>query len=240
MNIERLPLALGVQLLKRFIGRQPRKRAVRPRRVTMPYINQDILHGLTSVNINHPDFQAQRNTRLIFTNILAQSLAARVEVRSIAGFRRENAGPVPDEVIFGGLGVDGVVCLGGAGVNGEATAAEGMRALHLIDLWATFLGKVLVGLDGCCVGGWCVGFFVSLVYLGVLGIDCTRNEGAQAEQRQKERLGDHGCCQCSESYLDPLSVFTWHGPIYARLHYIGINRALLASGAIPPFHDSAL
>lgn len=234
VEIERLPLALGVHLLKRIIGRQPRKRAVRPRRIAMPDINQDIPHGLTSININNPDLQTQRNTRLILSNILPESLAARVEVRPVTCLGSENAGPVPDEVVFGGLGVDGVVCFAGAGVDGEGAAAEGVGALHLIDLWAAFLGEVLVGLDGCWVGGWCVGFFVSLVYLGVFGVSCTRNKSAQAEQRQEDGFGDHGCCQCSKNYPDPLPMFTWHNPIYARLHYIGINGHFLPAAQFRP------
>lgn len=172
MKIKRLPLVLlGVHLLKRIIGRQSRKRAIRPRRITMPDINQDILHRLTGININNPDLQTQRNTGLIFPDILSEGLTARIEVRPVTGFRRENAGPVADEVVFGGLRVDGVVCFGGAGVDGAA-AAEGVGALHLIDLWAAFLSEVLMGLDGCWVGGWCVGFFVSsslnLIYWGML------------------------------------------------------------------------
>lgn len=69
----------------------------------------------------------------------------RVEIRSIACLGGQDAGPVADEIVFGGLRVDGIFRLAGPRVNGEAAATEEMGPLHLVDFGPAFLSQLLVG-----------------------------------------------------------------------------------------------
>lgn len=60
------------------------------------------------MDIHEANVHDEGYPNLILDNILAQSLTPRINIGPRASFRRENAGVILQEVVFGSLSCDGV------------------------------------------------------------------------------------------------------------------------------------